>query len=69
MVMEDVKRRLNLLLDKQERIIEELFRHSHQNDLLITTQEKTNILLENILRELARSSLELETGKKMQMST
>ena len=69
MVMEDVERRLNLLLDKQERIIEELFRHSHQNDLLITTQEKTNILLEKILRELGKSSLELEPGKKIRMSS
>ena len=69
MVMEDVERRVNLLLDKQERIIEELFRHSHQNDLLITTQEKTNILLENLLRELTKSSLELKPGKKMRLST
>lgn len=67
MCMEELARKMNALLEKQDRIIEELFRHSHQHDLLLTTQERTNALLEEIRSAMVPREPSSEKGKKVRL--
>lgn len=61
--MEELLRKFDLLLDKQERIIEELFRHSHQQDLLLTEQERTNALLSDLKSQFVPSDSPAKSTK------